>query len=462
MPEFAPGIPSKETVHDLPTIKKPIVWEFGVHEHLAEKRGPHFDLRLGDPKTGHAHSWALPTKWPKPGESIYAIAQPTHTLKYMDFKGKIPSGYGAGKVLLKDREQTEVTNAEPGHVSFNVYRGSGPEEYTLHRMHGKIWKFINKTFRREGHDLPDSKPAYKEISTDKVPFDDPKYLMSAKIDDAHNLFYFPEGGKQIRVLSYRAPKGGDTGIIEHTHKVPGIYGQKTPKDLSGTIVRGGLFATHPKTEEATEAHILGGLLNSNVWKSRRGQEEHGELRPVLYDVVKYKGKDLSKAPYREKLEILKKIRKLLPVFELPPMASTGKEKRELLKKIQTGKLPHTREGVVLWDMDTSSSPVKAKFKKEHDVYIRGIFPGGGKYEGKAAGGFVFSHTPSGPIVGRVGTGLSDALRRHMHENPGPYSGAVAVVEAQSKYPNGALRAPAFKQFHLDKNVQTRLDKLQLS
>jgi hypothetical protein len=459
VPEFAPGIPSKETVHQLPTVEAPTRWRFGVHEHHAKKRGLHFDLRLGDPETGHAHSWAMKASWPEPGKSVYAIRQPTHTLKYIDFEGEIPSGYGAGKVHLRDREQVEVTKSDPGHVSFNVYRSSGPEEYSLHHLGGKVWRLSNKTLHRGAAPLPESKPDYKEVPVEKIPYDDPRYLFSAKIDDAHNLFYFPETGSQIRVVSYRPSKKSGTGFIEHTHKVRSLFGKKTPKGLGGTILRGGLYAMHPERKKATEAHILGGLLNSDVWKSREKQETEGSLVPVLYDVVKYKGRDVSKAPYAEKLRILRNVQTQVPGFELPKMALTPDSKRELVKLIKEKKLAHTEEGIVMWDVLEGKPPIKAKFRDDHDVHIRGFFPGEGKYKGKGVGGFVFSHTADGPIVGRVGTGLSDALRRDMHEHPGKYSGMVAVVEAQGKFDKGALRAPSFKQFHLDKNPQNRLDEV---
>ncbi len=461
--EYAPGIPSKEAVHDLPTITKPTKWEFGVHRHDAKRRGLHFDLRLGDPKTGHAHSWAFPAEWPKPGKHLWAIQQPTHTLPYMDFEGTLPAGYGAGKVTLHDRDKVEVTKAEPGYISYNVYRSTGPEEYSLRHIGGKVWRFGNKTLHRgELPHLPDSKPDYKEVPVSKIPMEDSKYVMSAKIDDAHNLFVFPRTGKQVRVFSYRAAKRSPTGLIEHTHKVRSLLGAMVPKELSGAVIRGGLYAMHPKTSKATDAHILGGMLNSNVWKSRETQKEHGQLVPIIYDVVKFKGKDVSKAPYSEKLQILKTVQKHLPQFELPQMATTTQGKKQLLKQIENKKLPHTEEGVVLWNTETGEPPIKAKFKGENDVFIRGFFPGEGKYKGSGVGGFVYSHEKDGPIVGRVGTGLSDAQRKHMHKNPEKYLGLVAKVESRGRFDKSqSLRAPAFKEFHLDKNEQTRLDAIHL-
>ncbi len=399
--------------------------------------------------------------WPKPGERTWAIQQPTHTVKYMDFEGEISEGYGKGSVKLFDRDKTEIVSARPGHINFNVYRGSGPEEYTLHRVGGKQWILMNRTTHRAKHpDLPDSKPKYREISPSKLTYDDSRTIFQPKIDDAHNLFVFPESGDQIRVVSYR-PTNREQGVIEHTHKIPGLYGTKVPKDLGGTILRGGLYALHPQTGEATPAEHVGGLLNSDVWKSREKQREHGELLSVLYDVVRYRGKDMSQAPYKDKLEILQKVERALPhAFHLPRIARTTKEKKQMVEDIRQGKLPETREGVIVWDLEQGTNPTKAKFTKEHDVYVRDFFSGEGKYKGKGVGGFYFSHTPDGAIVGRVGTGLSDEQRIDMHKHPENYKGMVARVKAQQQYHSGALRAPAMLGWHLDKNLQEDLDKIK--
>lgn len=463
------GIPDRSKVHELPVVEKHTEWEYGVHSHDAERRGEHLDLRLGDPDTGHAHSWAIVGEIPKPGEAGWAIQQPTHTVDYMDFKGVIPAGqYGAGRVRLADRGKTEIVNARPDHISFNVYKGSGPEEYTLHKIYENRWKFYNRTLNRQTAALPDAKPKYKEIKPDQVDFNDNSQLLSSKIDGAHNLFVFPRTGQNLRVMSYR-PSARETGIIEHTHKVPGIRdGIKTPSELRNTIVRGELYARDPQTDQAVKAKDLSGILNSNVWRSREKQKSLGDLRAVIFDVVQHKGKSLEEAPYDEKLKVLESIVQKHPgVFELPRIAASAKEKQKLFNQIQAGEIPETTEGVVLWDREGNKSPIKAKFRPEHDVHIRGFFPGGGKYEGKGVGGFNYSHTPRGEIVGRVGTGLTDAQREHMYRNPGLYQGLIAKVRALDVYKNkkgkpGALRAPSFSGMHLDKNPQERLDTVKLA
>ncbi len=117
-----------------------------MHFHDAIRRGPHFDLRLGDPETGFAHSWALPAKWPSANESVHAIHQPTHTLKYMDFSGKIPEGvYGAGNVEIKDRKKVEVIKSSADSIRFN----KDSQEYVLFKLKDNIWKLHNKGETKE-------------------------------------------------------------------------------------------------------------------------------------------------------------------------------------------------------------------------------------------------------------------------------------------------------------------------
>lgn len=459
--EYAPGIPSKDVSHSMPKSKKVRTWEFAVQEHDAKRRKLHYDLRLGDPNTGYAHSWAMKPEWPKPGQYVWAIQQPTHTVKYMDFSGVIPEGYGAGKVSLKERDKVEVVRSTPHHITFYRYTGRGPEEYTLHRIHGKAWKLYNKTPTRETLEIPDSKRKYKQIPINKIDLSKNDELMSAKIDGAHVVLSIPRKGI-TRVFSYRKAKKNPTGLIEHTQKIKGLEKGVRPLGVKGSIVRAEAYARDAKTNRPLPAETIGGMLNSNVWKSREAQKEKGRLRLALHDIDVYKGKDVSDLPYEEKLELLKQIKDALPkgVAELPQYAISPRAKANLLKKIVSGEHPQTEEGIVLWPLKKSPPPTKAKITKEHDVYIRKIFPGEGKYKGRGAGGFLYSHTPNGPIVGRVGTGLSDELREDMHRNPDKYLGRVAVVKSMTKTDEGkALRAPAFMRWHLDKNPQDVLDEL---
>lgn len=133
--------------HPIPQVRQPDIWQFGVHDHHSEGgAGHHLDLRLGHPATGHAHSWAM-RHWPEPGEARAAFQQPTHRIGYMDFHGRIESGYGKGQVNLARRDRTEITSSSKDHVRFNLMgdKGQARESYLLHRTDGNKWLLHNTT-----------------------------------------------------------------------------------------------------------------------------------------------------------------------------------------------------------------------------------------------------------------------------------------------------------------------------
>jgi hypothetical protein len=445
--EFAPGIPKKELRHPFPKLEAPKTFEFGLHRHLAERAGEHFDLRLGDPETGHAHSWAM-RYWPKPGEQRLAVAQPTHTIPYMDFKGELSEGYGKGKVELARREKTEIVSSSPGHVRFNLYSGKGAEEFLLRRTDPSKGHWLLKNITQQRGELPSSKPSYKKVDPDKLDVHDARTVLQAKIDGAHVLYNFKDPGSTMDVLSYR-PTERDTGVIEHTHKMPEFHSRQTPAELKDTVLRGELYAADEKGKALPAARV-GGLLNASVWKSREKQKEEGHLRSAVFDVVQWKGQDVSNAPYSAKLDMLRQAVKHAPWLHLPRTAETPKAKEKLIADIRTGREPSTEEGVVEWHLD-KHVPRKSKFLREQDAYVRDVFLEKGNRKG-LAGGFEFSKTPESPVVGRVGTGFSHELKRDMAANPEKYKGLHARIAVQPAPEHYAPRAPAFRSWHLDQDI----------
>lgn len=469
--EFAPGIPIGRVVKKIPSVKEKgpnAEWTASLSLHPAAKRGDHFDLRLVDPQ-GKAHSWAI-NKMPVPGGSTYAAQQPTHSGAYAKRTEPftIPLNVYGGtrpgaQVEPKYVQPVEIISANDKRVHLLRHQGQETEELVLRRVakagdRTPIWALHNATKTRstqEGQRLPDSKPKYQDVPIGSVDLNNDQQLMTAKIDGAHTIVDFSKADRMVRTYSYR-PTQRQSGVIEHTFKFPDFQNLKTPKSLKGTIIRAETWASD-QSGKAIPASEIGGLLNSNVNRSRQLQQEQGiTLRRTGIDVVKFKGKDMTNAPFADKLKVLEQVYKATGgAIELPLAARTPEEKAKLLGAVKAGKLPETKEGVVLHDLG-SNVLMKAKVRPDTDVYVREVFTKPRTEAKGQAAGFKYSLEPTGPIVGRVGTGLSTSLRKEMLENPDQFVGRVAKVQSGGQHISrsgkaGALiGSPAFKEWHIDK------------
>jgi hypothetical protein len=468
--EFAPGIPKERAIKSIPSVKEQegnAEWTASLSRHPAARRGDHLDLRVVDQK-GQAHSWAF-SEMPEPGKGTYAAQQPTHSKKYA-LRTKpftIPLGVYGGtrpgaQVEPKYVQPVEVISASNNRVHLLRHHGQETEELLLKKVSeppkgSPLWALRNATKTRETKDgglLPSSKPRYKEVAPDQIDLSDEKQIMTPKLDGAHVLLQFPKTDRMMRVYSYR-PTQRKSGLIEHTFKFPGFQNRRTPPSLQGTIVRAELYGTD-RHGQAIPASEVGGILNASVQNSRRVQQGEGvKLRLVGLDVVRHQGKDYSDKGFSEKLDILRHVSKKMGNVEELPVARTPEEKKELLSSIKEGRYSMTGEGVVLHDLE-GGPPTKAKFRPDHDVYVKDIFTKKTTPKGQAAG-FTYSFEPEGPVAGKVGTGFSHQMRKEMAASPEKFVGRVAKVRSAGRHQRrkdktqGALvGAPAFKEWHIDK------------
>jgi len=148
--EFAPGIPRDKSTHAIPELEG-ANWTMSVQQHDAVKAGPHWDLRLVDPGTGHAHSWAIPkAKFPGvDGKPLLAVQTQTHTSDYAlnfgsDGPQQIHSGYGRGSVEIKHKEPVTILSSKPDSLKFERAIGDDKKErYALVRTNKDKWLMRN-------------------------------------------------------------------------------------------------------------------------------------------------------------------------------------------------------------------------------------------------------------------------------------------------------------------------------
>jgi hypothetical protein len=444
--EFAPGILDPLDYGDISELPRGELVNWVIHEHDARKAGKHYDIRFGKDKL---FSFATRKELPRPGEKkqIALYPQPLHEGSYAEFEGEIPEGYGAGTVKKLDRGEILVTQVTPTNIQFVLAHKKRPEMFNLVKIMNKkqrrpVWLMRNIT-PTESHEF--KKLHYTMLPAEQIDkLMDDDYIMSAKIDGAAGFAKLMKD--HVDVLSIRNRTTGEP--IIHTPRMGLTDKIEIPKHLIGKVYRGEIYGM--RGERALPIQELGGLLNSSLVKSLRKQESTGtKLRMALFGVPEG-GLDISSKPILEQRKEIQEALKYLPadVFGEPPYAESKREKKKLWNLIKSKKYPLTTEGVVGFPVG-GGNPLKIKLLKEYDVYVRKIFSGVGKYSGKAAGGFEYSYEPNGKIIGRIGSGISDELRRDMYENPEDYIGRIAVVRAYEKFPSGALRNPVLHMIHED-------------
>ena len=422
-----------------------------IQKHEARRSGTHNDIRFGADKL---MSFATKKEMPGPGERIATFQQPLHNMDYGPWSGIISKGYGAGKVTSKTKGEIVVLEASPRHIKFVTAHTARPSVYNMVRVTPKD----GKAFWLTTNDTPTEGIEAEKVHYTKVPAEqidklmDPKYVMTGKVDGA--LVFAKLMKDHVEVLSHRKTRAGLP--ITHTYRV-GVAGRTDiPKELQGTVLKGELYGM--RKNKAIRASELGGILNSALNKSLRKQEDTGtKLKIMLHGVEEHGGEKWPvDSPVYKSRGIIQQALKVLPpdVFHEPEYAFTEPKKRRMWKMITEGRNPLTHEGVVATPVE-GGIPSKVKPVESHDVYIREFFPGEGRLADRAVGGFKYSLTPDGPVVGEVGSGLDDEVRKDMFHTPQKYVGRVAKLEAQEQFISGALRAPVYKNLHEDPDLKQK-------
>lgn len=127
--EFAPGISDRYFYGNLFEYDKP-EGSFILQRHLALRAGPHYDVRLGDPRG--LFSWATRKEWPKEPGRILLFQQPMHSWKYKDFEGTIePPTYGAGQVSKVLETPFRIVGKDKNRITFQLPEHAPGLRYTL-------------------------------------------------------------------------------------------------------------------------------------------------------------------------------------------------------------------------------------------------------------------------------------------------------------------------------------------
>lgn len=427
------GIPDRKEYGDPLSLIPGNLYDYVIQRHLADRAGPHYDIRFG-PEGEKLFSFAS-RYLANPGEKRLAVQQPLHDSEYQHFEGVIPSGYGKGSVSTHDIGKILITKKTPGTLHFTVAHSKYPERFVLVRGTGKNWLLVNTT---PTDPVKETKVKYKILSEDKVQdVLNGQYSVSPKVDGASTLIKLMKDN--VDLFSYRTSTSGKP--IFHTEKV---LQTQVPisKQFRGSILKGELYGV--QDGNVIRPNELSGILNSSLQNALTTQKEKGiDLKTGLFDILQKGKQSVSEMPFAERQKLLKEVLQVLPEdkFKMISQTTNPQEAQDLWNSIKSKAHPLTSEGIVA--QKDNAPPVKVKITPETKVYIRNIFPGTGKYT-NSAGGFEYSHSATGPIIGRIGTGFSDEDRLSMRNSPQDWVNRVARVKVQEQYPKTqAYRMPVF-------------------
>jgi bifunctional non-homologous end joining protein LigD len=421
--------------------------EYVIHEHLAERAGRHLDIRI---KYGNkAVSWAVPMKgkrlgidsMPTPGEKWLAVRQPDHQTAYMSFEGEIPSGLGKGTVKIWDKGIADVLKVENGNVHIRFYGPKAKGDYVIvdtKRNHQGLL-VAKKSEIQEGWAKPPYVKKPEELLRELQK--DPYRTAEVKVDGAALEMRIEETGN--RLFSHRVSRRSGQ-LVEHSDRLPHLRDAKAP-ELAGTSLR--VEAWHPDG-----VNFLSGTLNSSVENARTLQKDHGPIQIAVFDVVKYRGQDVSNLPYAQRREIYQGVSNALGRTRVlgPAQAAEAIPWPKFYKQSVHRKDMPT-DGVVVKDTTKAYAErpwIKVKPHDTVDCTVTGVSEGLGKHTGRL--GALTVQTPEGKQV-QVGTGFSDRERgwlwAHRQYLPGE------TVRANFHIRSGGTTAtgPRFEGLHPDKS-----------
>jgi len=483
---------------------------FVVHKHDARRL--HYDLRLE--YDGVLWSWAV-TRGPSldPAEKRLAVHVEDHPFDYRTFEGVIPSGYGAGTVIIWD-EGTWMPEFDPawglrkGHLRFELAGEKLHGLWDLVRLKPKPgekrdnWLLIkaDDAAARPGSDILEAEPrsvssgrTVEEVAAGKPPKRKPAKKAASKPESPgrRKRSSLPMPGfiqPQLAELRPIPPEGGDwlheikfDGYRIQAHVSGGTVKLFTRKGLDWTPKFGVAIRQSLVSLDCDDAIIDGeivalsdkGVASFSALQDALSAGRTGSMLYYVFDLLHLDGADLRGTALAERKQ------KLLALIG---SNSTPLHYSEHFSEPGRTMLAHVckmgLEGVIskradaYYEAGRSSGWVKAKCTLRQEFVILGYVPS--TATGRGLRSLVVGYNKNGKLQygGRVGTGFSSTaahdlkkrLDRLVAKKP-PVGGEpakdkqvvwakprlVAEIEFRSWTTDGILRHASFQGLREDKH-----------
>jgi ATP dependent DNA ligase domain len=130
---------------------------------------------------------------------------------------------------------------------------------------------------------------------------DPDYIAEVKYDGYRMIGWFEEDKIRYttRSVAVESIRSGSPMPTERTDNVPHLRDMK--HDLYGTIIDGEFYKPGCRSHDITS--MIGGLPETSI----ANQEREGYVHYVIYDILQYKGEDLTGKPLHQRRLYLKEV-----------------------------------------------------------------------------------------------------------------------------------------------------------
>lgn len=443
-----------------------------ISGHALRSMTPDGALKAGVLPSGVWAKYAVPKGLPSIGSRSLAIENDPHEAN--DFSGEIKEGYGKGTktLLLSDNVIVKVggrssvqkinyhihdadkaglhydivvTGIKPGERQWemNIPRGSLKGRYAFVQTARGM---LITPMTDRGLRLP--KPAYTLRKEDLLTEIDPsKVIVERKVDGS--LGNAAIEGRRVAFRSHR--EGGET----YYDKLPGIESIESKSsflfsrlvyagpELSGTVLQGELV--HPEG-----AARVAGILNSLAPGARSIQEERGPITYCVWDIQKFRGRDVSGRSYAERRilyrDVVHQIRTVNKNWSFIEAMGDDETPKSFYDRVTSDPLPWG-EGIVIKPRDLSLQKWdKIKMTGFGYFKLHDILPGEGKYVG-SVGRLVVENKENGAL-GEVGSlAVPDEYRNWIWLRREDLIGETIKVRCQEVTSRGVPRAGVFYGFH---------------
>jgi bifunctional non-homologous end joining protein LigD len=392
---------------------------FVVQEHHATAL--HYDFRLE--LDGVLKSWAVP-KGPSmnPHDRHLAMMVEDHPFEYRTFEGTIPEGnYGAGTVTIWDKgtynpyDHTDDPEKElrkqlkKGHLTFFMHGNKLHGEFALIKMQNakekNAWLLIKKG--DEDATVNEAPIAFSLTDYPKVPVPEViKPMLCTLVDepfDRDNWLF------EMKWDGYRAVGAKRSGKVQLYSRNNLDFKDKFAeiaealKDLpDNTLIDGEIVAVDKNGRPHFEA-----LQN---W----GRAKEGELCYYVFDLLWFKGHDVTAAPLLERKQLLRDVLpKNSPIVYSDQITNKGKKFFAAIQKQQLEGMVAKRADSPYQQGKRGENWLKIKTHLRQEVIICGFTEPRGSRE--YLGSLILGLYKDGELtyVGHSGGGIPDNARRDL-------------------------------------------------